>query len=76
MVEARERYWADGASPSAYANVIDGYVSRAAAERDYGVILTKELEINWEATKRMRGAPRVAGSGDAPIRRPPGTKAN
>ena len=55
-------------------DVIDGYVSCAAAERDYGVILTKELEIDWEATKRVRGVPRVAGSGEAPIRRPPVTK--
>ena len=34
------------------------------------------IQIDWEATKRVRGAPRVAGSREAPIRRPPGTKAN
>jgi N-methylhydantoinase B len=54
-------------------DVIDGYVSRAAAERDYGVILTNELEIDWEATKRMRSAPRIVDRGETPARRPPGT---
>ena len=35
-------------------DVIDGYVSRAAALADYGVALTDELEIDWNETKRLR----------------------
>jgi N-methylhydantoinase B len=35
-------------------DVIDGYVSREAAERDYGVVLSDELEINSESTSRLR----------------------
>ena len=40
-------------------DVLDEYVSREAAERDYGVVLTGELEdysleVNEEATKALR----------------------
>lgn len=35
-------------------DVIEGYVSRAGAERDYGVILGTELELDLAATKRLR----------------------
>lgn len=35
-------------------DVVDGYVSRAAALADYGVALTDELEIDWDETKRLR----------------------
>lgn len=35
-------------------DVVDGYVSREAAERDYGVVLTDRLEIDVEATRRLR----------------------
>jgi N-methylhydantoinase B len=35
-------------------DVVDGYVSRAAAERDYGVVLTDELEIDAAATAALR----------------------
>ncbi|MCZ6586990.1 MAG: hydantoinase B/oxoprolinase family protein, partial [Alphaproteobacteria bacterium] len=35
-------------------DVVDGYVSRAAALADYGVALTDELEIDWNETKRLR----------------------
>jgi len=55
-------------------DVIDGYVSRAAAERDYGVILNGDLEIDWAKTKRVRDVPRATARGEAAIRRPPGTK--
>jgi N-methylhydantoinase B len=55
-------------------DVIDGYVSRAAAERDYGVILNGDLEIDWAKTKRVRDVPRATARGEAVIRRPPGTK--
>lgn len=51
-------------------DVIDGYVSRAAAERDYGVVLTNTSEIDWELTKRARQAPRK-DRGEVQIRRPP-----
>ena len=36
-------------------DVIDGLVSRKAAETDYGVILSEELDINWSETNRLRG---------------------
>jgi N-methylhydantoinase B len=35
-------------------DVIDGYVSREAATRDYGVVLTDALEIDREATEALR----------------------
>jgi N-methylhydantoinase B len=35
-------------------DVIAGYVTRGCAERDYGVILTDELEIEAHATNRRR----------------------
>jgi len=56
------------------ADVIDGYVTRAAAERDYGVIFTDELEIDWEATKRARQKPPSIMRGDVPLRQPPPKK--
>lgn len=37
-------------------DVIDGYVSREAAERDYGVVLTDDLEIDTDATESLRAA--------------------
>jgi N-methylhydantoinase B len=51
-------------------DVIDGYVSRAAAEREYGVVLTDALEIDWQATERIRKAPRKISS-DTGVRHPP-----
>jgi N-methylhydantoinase B len=35
-------------------DVVDGYVSREAAERDYGVVLTDALELEVAATRRAR----------------------
>lgn len=35
-------------------DVIDGYVSRDAAEDDYSVVITEDHEINWEKTNSMR----------------------
>jgi len=51
-------------------DVIDGYVSREAAERDYGVALTQELEIDWDTTRRLRGVGRPQDS-EPRIRQPP-----
>ena len=36
------------------ADVLDGYVSREAAELEYGVILTNDLQIDWKATGALR----------------------
>ena len=36
-------------------DVIDGYVSRDAAARDYGVVLRDDLTIDEDATRRRRG---------------------
>ena len=36
------------------ADVLDGYVSRGAAERDYGVVLDDRLGIDRAATERLR----------------------
>jgi N-methylhydantoinase B len=55
------------------ADVIDGYVSRAAAEKEYGVVLTDTFEIDLDATKRLRSTLRPAYS-EAPIKRPPPKK--
>jgi N-methylhydantoinase B len=38
------------------ADVLDGFVSRAAAEREYGVVLGDDLSVDPEATDRLRGA--------------------
>jgi N-methylhydantoinase B len=35
-------------------DVIDGFVSREAAERDYGVVLDGGLEVDGDATRRLR----------------------
>jgi N-methylhydantoinase B len=35
-------------------DVVDGYVTRVAAERDYGVVFTETLEVDEEATRRAR----------------------
>jgi len=35
-------------------DVLDGYVSREAAEREYGVVLRRDLEVDEEATGRRR----------------------
>jgi hypothetical protein len=51
-------------------DVIDGYVNRAAAERDYGVTPTDTLEIDWAATKRARNAPRTPAP-EPKIKHPP-----
>ena len=51
-------------------DVIDGYVSRHAAEKEYGVVLTDALEIDWEHTRRLRAPPRSAFA-EPSIRRPP-----
>jgi N-methylhydantoinase B len=37
-------------------DVIDGFVSREAAERDYGVALDEDLGIDEEATERLRSS--------------------
>jgi N-methylhydantoinase B len=37
-------------------DVIDGYVSRGAAERDYGVALSEDLTVDEAATRRLRRA--------------------
>ncbi len=37
-------------------DVLDGYVSREAAERDYGVVLDQTLEVDGEATQERRAA--------------------
>ena len=36
-------------------DVIDGYISIEAAANEYGVIITDDFEINWDATNRLRG---------------------
>jgi N-methylhydantoinase B len=51
-------------------DVVDGYVSRSAAEKEYGVILTEALEIDWDRTKRLRASPRSAFI-EPEVRRPP-----
>ena len=38
------------------ADVIDGFVSREAAERDYGVVLDGALELDLERTRALRAA--------------------
>jgi N-methylhydantoinase B len=43
-------------------DVLDGYVSRAAAERDYGVVLRPDLSIDEDATRGRRSAPVPVGS--------------
>ncbi|MFQ5694310.1 MAG: hydantoinase B/oxoprolinase family protein, partial [Nitrospinota bacterium] len=35
-------------------DVVNEYVSREAAERDYGVVLKDDLTIDWDATKKSR----------------------
>ena len=37
-------------------DVRDGYISRETAARDYGVVLTDEIEIDQAATAAMRKA--------------------
>ncbi len=37
-------------------DVIDGYVTREGAERDYGVVLKKDLSIDEKATQKRRKA--------------------
>jgi N-methylhydantoinase B len=36
-------------------DVIDGYVTREGAERDYGVVITEDLTIDEKATAKRRG---------------------
>jgi N-methylhydantoinase B len=36
------------------ADVVDGYVTRQGAERDYGVVLRQDLSVDEEATQRLR----------------------
>jgi N-methylhydantoinase B len=36
---------------------LDGYVTREAAERDYGVVLRDDLSVDTEATRRLRESP-------------------
>jgi len=38
-------------------DVLDGYVSREAAQRDYGVVLSDELAVDEEATRELRTSP-------------------
>jgi N-methylhydantoinase B len=35
-------------------DVTNGYVSRESAKTDYGVVITEEGEIDWEATNKIR----------------------
>jgi N-methylhydantoinase B len=35
-------------------DVLDGYVSREAAEKDYGVVFEEDLTVDEEATRRLR----------------------
>jgi N-methylhydantoinase B len=44
-------------------DVIDGYVSREAAARDYGVVVNDGGEIDWPATEHARA---IAGAGSEP----------
>ena len=37
-------------------DVLDGYVTREAAERDYGVVLRDDLSIDEDATNRLRAS--------------------
>ena len=43
-------------------DVIDGYVTRDAANKDYGVVISESLEIDHSATERRRAAMREAAS--------------
>jgi N-methylhydantoinase B len=36
-------------------DVLNGYVSRQSAETDYGVVITEDGAIDWEATETLRG---------------------
>ena len=38
-------------------DVLDGYVTRASAERDYGVVLRDDLSVDEDATRRLRAEP-------------------
>ena len=35
-------------------DVLDGYVSREAAERDYGVVLSDDLVVDVDASRALR----------------------
>jgi len=35
-------------------DVLDGYVSRSGAEEDYGVVITDDGTVDWEATELLR----------------------
>lgn len=37
-------------------DVIDGYVTREGAKRDYGVVLKEDLSIDEKATQKRRKA--------------------
>jgi N-methylhydantoinase B len=37
-------------------DVLDGYVSREAAQRDYGVVLSDDLAVDEEATRELRAS--------------------
>jgi N-methylhydantoinase B len=43
-------------------DVIDGYVGREAAQRDYGVVLTDALDVDEDATRRWRAERRASAS--------------
>ncbi|MPZ24743.1 MAG: hydantoinase B/oxoprolinase family protein [Dehalococcoidia bacterium] len=47
-------------------DVLDGYVSRAAAMHEYGVVLRADLTVDLAATLAAREAARRAESGDGP----------
>jgi N-methylhydantoinase B len=38
------------------ADVIDGYVTEEAAERDYGVVFDSGLHVDQEATRKLRAS--------------------
>jgi N-methylhydantoinase B/oxoprolinase/acetone carboxylase alpha subunit len=53
------------------ADIREGYVSRAAAERDYGIVLVETaggLRIDRDATARRRAIERAAGGPNKPCR--------
>ncbi len=44
-------------TPNASASMsVDGYVSREAAERDYGVVISDALEVDEAATRELRAS--------------------
>jgi hypothetical protein len=38
-------------------DVLDGYLTRKAAKRDFGVVITPRGRLNRRATEKLRAAP-------------------